>query len=74
MNRNVNTVFYLKQKQFLKFHRFDRERELIFRRAIGICSFYDVDCEDIFFDDGFLDSNWVQAKVAIQNNIFSTLY
>jgi hypothetical protein len=72
----LKTASALDRKQYSHFYSFeeacayfDRERELIFRRAIGICSFYDVDCEDIFFDDGFLDSNWVQAKVAIQNNI-----
>jgi hypothetical protein len=50
----LKTASALNRKQYSHFYSFeeacayfDRERELIFRRAIGICSFYDVDCEDI---------------------------
>jgi hypothetical protein len=46
----LKTASALDRKQYSHFYSFeeacayfDRERELIFRRAIGICSFYDVD-------------------------------
>jgi hypothetical protein len=45
------------------------ERAILLQRAIDLCSFRNVDCEDIEFNDITLDSTWVNITPNIRSNL-----
>lgn len=47
----------------------DRERDYLLRRAIDLTSFKNVLCDDIKFNDSFLDGVWEMIKTIIENGI-----
>jgi hypothetical protein len=54
---NLNRGQYTHYESFLKSsNKLDRERDYLLRRAIDLCSFKNVDCNDIEFNDMTLDS------------------
>jgi hypothetical protein len=61
---------YTHYESFSKsFFLLDMERAILLQRAIDLCSFRNVDCEDIEFNDITLDSTWVNITPNIRSNL-----